>query len=84
MVDAAPVGEDATANAVRPSGAVAGRQIGRYLTVLALYVALAVGTLGGHHNVVVLNWIVGPLFPVISLYVIPKAVLSVASRMAHR
>lgn len=59
-------------------------RLGRYAMALALYVALAVATLGGHHNVVLLNWIVGPLFPFIALYVVPRGVGSVTGRRARR
>lgn len=61
-----------------------GRLIARYLFVLAVYVVLAVVTLAEHRNVVVLNWIVGPLFPFIILYVIPECVSCIAKRMGPR
>jgi hypothetical protein len=60
------------------------RLITRYLFVLAVYVVLAVVTLAEHRNVVVLNWIVGPLFPFIVLYVIPECVKCIARRMGPR
>ena len=63
---------------------VDGRLIGRYLFVLAVYVALAVVTLAEHRNVVVLNWIMGPLFLFIILYVIPECVRCLARRMGPR
>ena len=63
---------------------VDGRMMTRYLFVLAVYVAVAVVTLAEHHNVVVLNWIVGPLFPFIILYVIPECVKYIARRMGPR
>ena len=63
---------------------VDGRLITRYLFVLAVYVVLAVVTLAEHRNVMVLNWIVGPLFPFILLYVIPESVKCIARRMGPR
>ena len=54
------------------------------LFVLAVYVALAVVTLAEHRNVVVLNWIMGPLFLFIILYVIPECVRCLARRMGPR
>jgi hypothetical protein len=63
---------------------VDGRPISRYLFVLAVYVVLAVVTLAEHHNVVVLNWIVGPLFPFITLYAIPECAKVIARRMGPR
>lgn len=61
-----------------------GRPIGRYLFALAVYVGLAVVTLAEQRNVVVLNWVVGPLFPFILLYVIPKCAKCIARRMGPR
>jgi hypothetical protein len=58
--------------------------VGRYLFVLAVYVVLAVVTLAGHRNAVVLNWIVGPLFPFIILSVIPESVKRIARRLGPR
>jgi hypothetical protein len=60
------------------------RPITRYLFVLAAYVVLAVVTLAEHRNVLVLNWVVGPLFPFIILYVIPECVKGIARRMGPR
>ena len=63
---------------------VDGRLISRYLFVLALYVVLAVVTLAAHRNAVVLNWIVGPMFPFIILFAIPESVKWVARRRGPR
>ena len=63
---------------------VDGRLITRYLFVLAVYVVCAVVTLADHRNVVVLNWIVGPLFPLIILYLIPECVRCIVRRMGPR
>ena len=60
------------------------REIVRYLIALAVFVAAAVATLARHSNVVVLNWIVGPLFPFIALYAIPEGVKTIARRVAPR
>jgi len=61
-----------------------GRPIGPYLFVLAVYVGLAVVTLEEQRNVVVLNWVVGPLFPFIILYVIPECAKCIARRIGPR
>jgi hypothetical protein len=57
---------------------------GRYAGALVLYVALAVTTLSLHENVVLLNWIVGPLFPLLVLYAIPSALRALARRLRPR
>jgi len=46
-----------------------GRGPGPWLYVLAFVVYLVLGVLT---RSVVLNWIVGPLFPLLALYVVPK------------
>jgi hypothetical protein len=69
----------ATAITARPRRI--GRLIARHLSVLALYVLLAVVTLADHRNVLVLNWIVGPLFPFIVLYAIPECAKCIARRV---
>ena len=74
----------ATARAVPALDATASKQIGRYLVALALYVAFAVATLAGRDNVFILNWIVGPLFPLITLYAIPEVVKLIARRVHPR
>ena len=58
--------------------------IGDYAGALVLYVALAVTTLSLHENVVLLNWIVGPLFPLLVLYAIPTALRALARRLRSR
>jgi hypothetical protein len=75
--------EAATASPAR-AWRVDGRLIARYLFVLAAYVGLALVTLEEQRNVVVLNWIVGPLFPLIILYVIPESVKWIARRVGPR
>jgi hypothetical protein len=57
---------------------------GRYAGALVLYVGLAVATLSLHDNVLLLNWIVGPLFPVLVLYVIPTALRALVRRPRSR
>jgi hypothetical protein len=57
---------------------------GRYVGALVLYVGLAVATLSLHDNVLLLNWIVGPLFPVLVLYVIPAALGALVRRLRSR
>lgn len=75
--------EAATASPAR-AWRVDTRLIARYLFVLAAYVGLAVVTLEDQRNVVVLNWIVGPLFPFIVLYAIPECVKWIARRTGPR
>lgn len=55
-------------------------QWGWYLFALVLYVGLALGSLSLRDNVLLLNWIIGPLFPVVVLYVVPTAVRALARR----
>jgi hypothetical protein len=55
-----------------------------YLVALVVYVALALVTLSARDNVVLLNWIVGPLFPVIALYAVPTAAKSLATRLTAK
>jgi len=51
---------------------------GWYVFALVLYVALSFASLSLRDNVVLLNWIIGPLFPVFVLYVVPTAVKALA------
>ena len=46
-----------------------------YVLAFAVYVVLGIAT-----RSVVLNWIVGPLFPLIVLYLLPLAVRSLVRR----
>jgi hypothetical protein len=46
-----------------------------YVAVFLAYLALGLLT-----RSVVLNWIVGPLFPLLALYVVPRAVLALVRR----
>lgn len=55
-----------------------------YLLALVLYVGLALASLSLRDNVLLLNWIIGPLFPVAVLYVIPTLVMSLARRGERR
>lgn len=48
-----------------------------WLYVVAFLVYLALGLLT---RSVVLNWIVGPLFPLIALYLVPRAVTALVRR----
>ena len=57
---------------------------GRYLFALILYVTLSVSSLALRDNVLLLNWIIGPLFPVVVLYVIPTSVKALAERVRSR
>jgi hypothetical protein len=56
---------------------------GWYVFALVLYVALSFASLSLRDNVVLLNWIIGPLFPVFVLYVVPTAVRRVARGRQH-
>lgn len=47
----------------------------RYVLVFVVYVGLGVLT-----RSVVLNWIVGPLFPLLALYVVPKLARDLVER----
>lgn len=51
-----------------------------YLFGLALYIGLSLGTLALRDNVVLLNWLVGPLFPFVVLYLIPTGVRALLGR----
>jgi len=66
--------------------AVPGRDLqwGWYLFALVLYVGLALGSLSLRDNVLMLNWIIGPLFPVVVLYVVPTAVRALVRRRDRR
>lgn len=55
---------------------------GWYVVALFLYGALALATLTLRDNVLLLNWIIGPLFPVVVLYAIPKGLKALAKRLA--
>jgi hypothetical protein len=57
---------------------------GGYLVALVLYVALSVGSLSLRDNVVLLNWLIGPLFPIFVLYVVPTGVKAAAKRWRSR
>lgn len=57
---------------------------GWYLFSLVLYVALALTTLRLRDNVLLLNWIIGPLFPLVVLYLIPTAVRALIRRGSGR
>jgi hypothetical protein len=73
--ESAAAGGDASASSPLPREAW-----GRYLVALIFYVALSVATLSLRDNVVLLNWIIGPLFPVVVLYVIPTGVKALVRR----
>ena len=49
---------------------------GPWLYVVAFLAYVALGLLTGS---VVLNWIVGPLFPLLALYLVPRAVRKLTS-----
>ena len=53
---------------------VGGPPLLAYVAALVLYIAL-----GFFFRSVVLNWIVGPLFPLLGLYLLPRLVRSRAS-----
>jgi len=55
-------GGEGTEDDVRP---------GWWLFALVLYVGLSFASLSWRDNVLLLNWIIGPLFPVVVLFVIP-------------
>jgi hypothetical protein len=57
---------------------------GGYLLALILYVALSVGSLSLRDNVLLLNWMIGPLFPVVVLYLIPTGFKVLAKRLRSR
>ncbi len=59
-------------------------QWGWYLFALVLYVGLALGSLSLRDNVLLLNWIIGPLFPVVVLYVVPTAMRALVRRGDRR
>ena len=65
------VGAEATAAAVPRSPPLPHDAWGWYVVASLLYGALALATLSLHDNVLLLNWIIGPLFPVIVLFAIP-------------
>jgi hypothetical protein len=52
-----------------------GPRLWHYVLALVAFVALGLLT-----RSVVLNWIVGPLFPLLFLYVVPRAVAGVVRR----
>ena len=57
---------------------------GGYLFALVLYVTLSVASLTLRDNVLLLNWIIGPLFPVVVLYAIPTAITALIRRLRAR
>lgn len=57
---------------------------GWYLFALVLYVSLASASLSLRDNVLLLNWIIGPLFPVLVLYVIPTTARRLAGKRPRR
>jgi hypothetical protein len=57
---------------------------GGYLLALILYVTLSVGSLSLRDNVLLLNWMIGPLFPVVVLYLIPTGVKVLTKRLRSR
>jgi hypothetical protein len=72
------------AGGVSPPVPVQREAWGGYLVALILYVALAVGSLSLRDNVVLLNWLIGPLFPVIVLYLVPTGAKALAKRIGSR
>jgi hypothetical protein len=60
--------------------ALAREQWGRYGLTLVAYIALSIASLRLRDNLILLNWIVGPLFPLVVLVAVPAA----ARRLTHR
>ena len=56
----------------------------QYAFSFVLYVALSVANLALRDNLLLLNWIVGPLFPLVVLHAIPTGVRTLRARLAAR
>lgn len=54
-----------------------------YVVALAVYVGLSLASLSLRDNVLLLNWIIGPLFLVVLLYVIPTGVRALVRRRSR-
>ncbi|MBA3984738.1 MAG: hypothetical protein H0X61_14575 [Acidimicrobiia bacterium] len=55
-----------------------------YLLALLLYIAMALASLSLRDNVLLLNWIIGPLFPLVVLYLVPTWGRRLARAARHR
>lgn len=57
---------------------------GRHALALFVYVALSLATLTVRDNVVLLNWVVGPLFLVTALFAVPSVFRAASRRLRSR